>query len=71
MIECKQMPCFWLGRLVDQTRIGPLAGQLKINYKEDYLPGAFSGAAFGYGLARDLSTARPLPNAALLTAAGR
>jgi hypothetical protein len=22
---------------------------------DDYLPGAFSGAAFGYGLARDLS----------------
>jgi hypothetical protein len=28
-------------------------------FTEDYLPGAFSGAVFGYGLARDLSHDQP------------
>jgi hypothetical protein len=32
------------------------AGELR---NEDYLPGAFSGAASGYGLARDLSYIQP------------
>jgi hypothetical protein len=41
----------------------PTAGELRT---EEYLPGAFSGAASGYGLANDLSYDRPAAKKKLL-----